>query len=270
MADATLRTRLAATLVSTAALLCIAAASPASAADRPQLGSVESPIDAGSVVVVDERGSALSAGGSADLFTLRLPRGAACPGDSAFDQWRVQTFLVPVVDDPATLRYAVIGPDGANRYSLRNPNTSPYIHQLTRSNSAPGAPGAIDPLPYFSLDVFEPGALPAGRYRMGVACTYFRETASYWDVEIAISADATDSAAGFRWTVVDAPAGAIVAGSTRSGTDAALLGIAVLAVLIVVFRVSRRSRAARRTATRPTADTTPNPTHHHAATQEQS
>lgn len=150
--------------------------------------SVGDPVRAGDATIVDayNQSKTLDHGSGKTTFSIRLPDGAACPGDSRNDQWRVQTFILPSGEDPIAVRYGPIGPEpvGNGRYAMFGVDTIPYVHQLTRQNLSAGQPGVIAPLPPFSLAVVAGEQIPTGRYRLGVACTYFGETAVYWDTEV--------------------------------------------------------------------------------------
>lgn len=163
--------------------------------------------DAGSVVIVDLDDPEVEVvnGGSATRFSLRLPEGSVCPGDSAHDQWRVQSFIVPSSVDPGELSYGVIGPEGAAQFALFAFDSRQFAHQLTRPNLVAGQPGVLPGIPAMTFEFFRPGELPEGAYRIGLACTYFRETAYYWDTEILISAAPEDRPAQLTWRVPDAP-----------------------------------------------------------------
>ncbi|MCB0998397.1 MAG: hypothetical protein KDB40_03800 [Acidimicrobiales bacterium] len=167
-------------------------------------------VDEGSVVIAAPDGTPLASGGSATPYTLVLPEGSTCPGDSANDDWRVQTFLIPASHDPGQVEYGVIGPEGT-QFPLFAFDTKPYAHQLLPVNAGPGMEARIPLLPELTFTIFPPDAVAPGRYRIGVACTYFRQTARYWDAEIEIVADPDDEPAQFTWTAVDAPADAIAA-----------------------------------------------------------
>lgn len=186
----------------------VRAAGPAPKATPPAGPAV----DLGDVLPIDpaDRTSALAGGASATQFELQLPADAACPGDSVHDQWRVQSFIVPVGDDPGVIPYGANGPEGKDQYALYELNTSPYTDILTRPNTVAGAPGVINAVPTLSFAVFPPGTLPTGRYRMGLACTLFRETSQYWDVEVDVTATPDDEPGQMIWRLVDAPADAIL------------------------------------------------------------
>lgn len=203
--------------------------------------TVGSPVNAGRVVVTDASVSSreLTQGRSATQFTLRLPPGAGCPGDSANDQWRVQSFIVPSTDDPGALRYAEVAPAGDGRYALYDVFTAPFVHILTDANSGPGRPGVISPLPALSFAVFPPGTLPAGRYRIGIACTLFRETAKYWDTEIVITQSPGDEPGQLTWRLAAVPA--VIASSDQGSNQWLLPSVGVLGAAALGLLLWRRS-----------------------------
>jgi hypothetical protein len=203
--------------------------------------SVASPVDAGEVVVVDATNPSkeLTHGGSATKFSLRLPADATCPGDSAHDQWRVQSFLVPATDDPANLVYGVVTPDGDGRWSLVDGETHPFINVLTPENSQAGLPGQIGAIPAFSFVLFPPGTLPDGRYHVGIACTYFAKTAKYWDTELVMTTSPDDVPGQLTWRVTDAPK--VAGDSGNSAGRWVALGSGCLAIVILMFVLWQRS-----------------------------
>jgi hypothetical protein len=190
---------------------------------------------AGDVVVVDERGAVATEGGSATAFGLHLPAGAACPGDSADDDYRVEAFLVPEGTDVGSVVYGELAPQVEGGSSLWDTNTNVFDGELT-SDAPPGDPGLIVNLPNFSFGVLYPDELAAGAYRIGIACSLFNDTERYWDTSFVVTADASDQPAGFRWTA-DPPADAdrILASSTGSSDSSASSGIGTSGVLIVLL-----------------------------------
>lgn len=206
--------------------------------------------DSGDVVVVDDNRTAIGKARSATEFSLRLPDGAACPGDSANDQWRVQSFVIPSTNDPASIEYGSNGPTGVDQYSLYELNTRPMVDAFTSANIGAGKPGVIPAIALFSFGIFPPGTLPDGRYRVGIACTYFRETARFWDTEIIVTSDSDDQPGQMVWTIPDAA-------ETSDQTDVGfgrwlVLGGASLGVFVaggsITWRRTHR-RAHRRTTT---------------------
>ncbi len=212
-------------------------------ASVPPIPGGGSPVDEGAVVVTDPNGRPISGGSSSTLYSLDLPDGAACPGDSAAQNWYVQGFLIPSGDDPGAIEYGVIGPEGS-QFPLFAFDTKPYAHQLTQVSATVGGPGIIPTLPALTFGVFAPGDIAPGTYRIGVACTFFRQTARYWDAEIVIESDPADQPAGLRFTVSDAPDGALRLGDERRWSIwfaiAAVLGSGALLVTVVGSRRNRR------------------------------
>jgi len=207
-------------------------------------------VDLGDVVPIDatNRTKTLAGGTSATVFELQLPPGATCPGDSLHDQWRVQSFIIPVEDDPADIAYGVNGPEGKNQYALYEVSTSPFTDILTRSNSGAGLPGAISAVPSLSFAVYPPGTLPDASYRMGIACTYFRQTAQYWDTEVSLSSSSGDSSEPLTWRLTNPPQGAALASAASSSTNwvTPVFAAVALCALVVALWWGRQQRRATR------------------------
>lgn len=216
--------------------------------------TVAPPTNSGKVVPIDinDRTKELTNGKSSTQFILKLPDGAACPGDSAHDQWRVQSYIVPIGDEPGTLSYGVIGPEGTSQFALYFVNSEPLVNNLLPQNASAGKPAVIAPIEALSFAVFPPGTLPAGRYHMGIACTLFRQTANYWDTEIVLTASPNDKPGQLTWRLADAPE---VAPSTNDNSNVLVAsGIGALVVLAVIAVFALRAKQGRTT---PLKDTTP-------------
>lgn len=218
------------------------AASAASAVAGPAPGG-----PAGEAIVLDADGEPLTGGGGSTPFSLGLPEGAACPGDSANDQYRVQSFLVPADADPATLRFLGQRPqyqgqaaDSDGGWALYELNTNSFLNRPTDLAPEPGAEGTIINLPSFSFDVFDPGMLPEGRVEVGIACSRFAETERYWSAELELVADPAD-AAGVAWSVLDPPTRADEAGSGPAVGVGLALAVAASAGFVLVRRRSERA-----------------------------
>lgn len=197
--------------------------------------------DMGTIEVIEGGGSSepSGGGGSETTFSLRIPGTPECPGDSADENYRIQSFIVPADVDPASLRYFSVMPVGEGRYALYDVFTSPYIQALTAKATKPGGPGPIVNIPDLNFAVFPPGRLPPGRYTIGIACSLFNETVRFWDTDIQLSSAPDDQPGQMRWRVLDTPADA--AGSDDPPTWVPLVGLAVLAVGGAI--VVRRRRA---------------------------
>lgn len=207
--------------------------------------SVDAPIDAGDVTLVDPGREEIREGQGTTRFAVELPSMATCPGDSRHDQWRVMTFVVPAHLDPGQLTYNSIGPEGDGLYALYGLDTNPIVEVLTAPNEGPGEPGLILGLPAASFEIFPPGTLPDGRYKLGVACTYFDDTAVYWDTKIDVVRDETDQPAEMRWSVVSTGSARPTDSATGDGgssSSIAAIFVVLLAVLGVALFFTTRSR----------------------------
>ncbi len=201
--------------------------------------SVGSAQDAGDVVVVQPNAALreLEGAGSATPFSLRLPEGANCPGDTRNDQWSYQTFMIPANDDPATLSFSAAGPTGSRQYALYEVNTSPLVDAILVPNLEPGQPALIPPLPPLTFDVFPPGEIE-GSYRIGVACTFLRESARFWDTEIVATRAEADEPGQFTWRIANRPA--VATESDPSMFPALALAI-LAAVALFLYTIRRRN-----------------------------
>jgi len=181
-------------------------------------------------------------------FTVRVPTGASCPGDSANDQWRVQSFLIPLSEDPADIKYGAIGPEpvGNGRYALFGADTTPFVHQLTVRNATAGQPGVIAPLPTFSFEVVAGEHIPSGEYRVGVACTYFGKTDRYWDTQVVLTESADTKVSKFRWRLASEPASVEHAGDGSNSSAVIIFAIVAGAAAVLGLAYLSRRRSARR------------------------
>ena len=203
---------------------------PAPAPEVPDLP--ESATDAGGVTVVSasDRNDEITGGDTNTVFTLRLPTGSVCPGDSANDDWRVQTFIVPAETTLGSLSYGATRPSGEFMYGLYTTEGRPYTQVLLGQNPEPGLPGQILDPPALSFAPFTPDLLPLGRYKIGVACSYFEVGERYWDAELALTEDREIQPGERRWTVASADgADGADAAAASSGDDGGLDPMVVVA-----------------------------------------
>lgn len=207
---------------------------PASAAAKGE--------DAGEAIVVAGAGETrgLSGGGSKTEFSIRLPDGASCPGDSRNDGYRIQSFMVPAGVDLSTLLYRSVRPEGEGRYPLYDVHTTPYVQVQTADADESGQPGLIVNIPAFSYSVFPPGALAEGRYHVGIACTLINETIRYWDAEVEVVTAPDDKPAEIRWSVPG------FSDDQGSGTPWVIPvgAVAISTVALVAIRRGRRNQQA--------------------------
>lgn len=190
------------------------------------------------VVVVGEGSSAhRNRGGSATSFSISLPNGASCPGDSRDGGYRVQSFMVPGSFDPATLVYKSIGPQGQNLYPLFDVYTQSFDQRQTANADTPGGPGRIVNIPTFDYKVIPPGTVNSGVYHIGIACTLINRTVRFWSTDIVITLSAADRPAGFTWRVANPPP----SGGVSAGAMGVAFLLAALAAVAIVVVYRRRS-----------------------------
>lgn len=190
-----------------------ALAGPASMAGAQEV------VDEGSVEIIDvtDRTKRVSGGGSGQIFTLDFPLGAACPGDSANEEWRVSGFIIPATDDPGTLRIGPIHPDGDDRWSLVRTTTRPYINESTQQNfGEDNGVGRLNEVPPLTFGVYPPGHFSDGRYTIGLACSQRGVVASYWDTDIIMTTDASDEPGQMTWRLADEETAVAIDDENRS------------------------------------------------------
>ncbi|MEI7618471.1 MAG: hypothetical protein WCK14_07605 [Actinomycetota bacterium] len=169
-------------------------------------------------------GAPLASGGSATVFALTPPAGAECTGDSTSGGYRVQSYIVPVAVDPATLTFNAQGPmpagTGANlRQPLFSGAGTPIVNKTTAVAASPGGGGLVTGMPTISFGAFGasgPQIVPAGTYNVGFACTLGSASATqldkYWNAVLTFAVDPADMPSGITWQVVS--------GSTPTTTTA--------------------------------------------------
>ena len=87
--------------------------------------------------------------------------------------------------------------------------------------------------------MFEPGDLPAGSYRLGIACTLDNLITRVWDAEIEVRSDAADSPSRIAWSVV----GFQPSDGSGTNTEPIAIGVAAVAIAAIVLFQRRRSSA---------------------------
>ena len=196
----------------------------------------------GDVVLQDTTGHVLRDGDGNTVFLVHLPDGATCPGDSANDQWRWNSFLIPVDEDPMQMIYSSTGPEPPwteGRYPLfENARQMPMAVQFLRRNPAPGSPALIGAIPQTSFLVIAQNQFPGGHYRLGVACSYFNHTTQFWDVQIDLTAAVDGHPESLTWslpTVTSEQVAASKSSSSKSWVLLVVFGAAVL-VLFLLWR----------------------------------
>ena len=167
-----------------------------------------------------------STGGSGTTFSVALPAGAACSGDSATAGYQVQSYMVKADVDPATLRYGSTGPQPvATGENFRRPlnrasNNQAYVNQFTDVQT-----GVISGLPGFHLGLYAQGLsqIPAGVYNVGISCTLgggdSQVIDKVWNAQLTVASDSADPL-GFSWAVSTPASTTTTTSSTTTSTTA--------------------------------------------------
>lgn len=167
-------------------------------------GTAEAASLEGEVTFADGSG-AITSGGSG-TFTMSVPPGSACQGPGSLG-YRWESFLVSADVDIADVTFAG-GPDpisgsfvaplfdlDGNQVSTKFPSASPL--------------GLISGIPAISLPNTVNGlglaGIPAGGYRIGIACTFQNAVQEHWATYLDITADPEDTPLGITWDAASEP-----------------------------------------------------------------
>ena len=149
-----------------------------------------------------------SSGTGATNFTINLGGSASCPGDGIAG-YRWQTFMIPAAADiDATLTFGNNGPTAVGsefRQPLWDISSSPVAQKLPDIAVAPATTGGISGIPNFNFEVYSPGDVPNGTYKIGVACTLGpaseTQLKTYWSQQITITSNPAGGNAQIDWIV---------------------------------------------------------------------
>jgi hypothetical protein len=194
---------------------------------------------AGVPVVIGPSGEAVNSGGSAAVFGLQLPSGAACPGDSYHKGYQVYSYAVPVGTDPAAVTFPSSVPvPGVDLITVAG---VPFVSQFTEPDTA-----VIPSLPEFSWSRYDhdTAELPPGQYNVGIACVHGNgagKVVKFWNVKVDFAASSRDPG-GFTWRVVGAQSAP--ANQHTSDLSVVLIGLAALLALglAITWAVHHRRR----------------------------
>jgi hypothetical protein len=193
--------------------------------------------DAGAVEVVTPGNlSPLNGGGSATPFTLRLPGGAACPGDTAHKGYLVFSYTIPAAVKPDHIFF----PGGSPKVGVDLIDTAgvPFVTEATGVNT-----GVVLQPPVFVWSRYDhhPEALPPGTYNVGLACALLDRPVTYWNTQITFVASSTDPG-GFTWRVAN-PVRIASRGSSVPMVAVVAGGLVLAAGVALAVRHRRRSPA---------------------------
>ena len=204
-------------------------------------------IDAGSVIFTEPNnpGTPLSGGDQNTPFSLRLPADAECPGDSKSDQWRVESFIIPARDNPADMVFNSFDLEDDGQWPLLDVDSQKFLAEFMPENPAPGLPGQIQALPVFTFELYGRSELPAGRYIVGIACSFYRETGKFWSTPVSIAYDEDATNSNLTWQVTDPAAPENMSQAADSEASSLWLVAVVAAFLTLIFVLFRRQNSRR-------------------------
>ncbi len=161
-------------------------------------------VNSGTLTFVDPvSGSPITSGSATTAFLIVPPSGAACTGDTATGQFRVNSYIVPSTVDPATLTWNNTGPvpagAGAN---LRQPlfsTTGQPLNNFATAQTTALINAALGNS--YDFNTFQtaggPTLVPDGVYNMGISCSLSGAGDKFWNVQLTFAAQA----GVLNWTV---------------------------------------------------------------------
>ena len=163
-------------------------------------GATASTLDGTATIETPESGTLTFPAASTAQFTVGLPTGAACTGDTATDGYHVYSYLVPRGTNVATVTFVGQPSTGYGLFT----STGSYVGPI---NTAPTT-GVVPTLPInleWGSVVASHSWLSAllasgGVWEAGLACANSSGAVTdYWNTEVTFSASASDSG-GFTWS----------------------------------------------------------------------
>ncbi|MCU1390925.1 MAG: hypothetical protein JWL72_4263 [Ilumatobacteraceae bacterium] len=236
--------------------ICVGRWATTAVAARPS-----GPVRAGDLTIVDGYAQArtLTHGDGRTIFSVTVPGGATCPGDSTNDQWRVQTFMVPAnvagnkivytafgpypADDPVSPAVPHASAPGWN--ALVGVDSNPVVDVLIQHNDGPGQRGVVAPFGPMSFEFLDGYGIPSGAYRVGVVCTLANVPADYWDTEVVVEATGTKSG-DLLWRLSSEPASANHPAHSSGWITFGSFVVVALGALFLPLLFRRRSGTRRR------------------------
>jgi hypothetical protein len=181
----------------------------------------------------------LRSGGSSTPYGIALPNGAACPGDTAHDQYRVYSYLIPAGVNLESVSYKGDLPHRWYGFIA-------YGAYFGAINTAEGTGQIIGIPPAFTFSRLTPSELfnsqttSSATWEGGIACVNTHGVVTdAWNTQFRFVRDATDPG-GFRWTAEDA--GSI--SSSSGGKSWLWIGVALVALsvltAVILFVVQRK------------------------------
>jgi len=163
---------------------------------------------------------------SGTTFQLDVPSGATCPGD-AVNNHRWNTYIVPAATDSSQLVFTAITgvpTGGAPGFAapLKNPGGANIISQVSL-----GIGTGLIALPFGGVNLsLQAIPVPAGNYKIGIACTLNlgtglgNEVTKFFETTTTVAASAGAGPQNFIWGNPAAPAAPVITTTSVTATSA--------------------------------------------------
>jgi hypothetical protein len=195
----------------------------------------------------------LNSGGSGTLYGVQLPAGASCPGDSAHQGYRVDSYLVPKGVSPASINFKRGRPNKGFGY-IADGAYYGAINTAIGSGLIVGLPAEFTWGRLTPKDLFPQGHNSA-TWEGGIACaTTDGVVTNYWNSQIVFTASTSDPG-GFTWRVVAQPA--LAPSHKWLWVGIALIVLSILLAALAVFLSQRRDNAPDGSSPSPDAPSAP-------------
>ncbi len=150
----------------------------------------------------------LNSGTGDTVWSIKLPPGASCSGDTAIDNFHVFTYVVPASVDPGTLKFGSGGPENnpATEFPLVDDGGSPQIALNTGIGTGQVPVPALPRMKWANPPTpFDSSLIPPATYNVGIACADGAGAKDkFWNVQETFSGDPTVATGdnAFAWSVV--------------------------------------------------------------------
>jgi hypothetical protein len=166
----------------------------------------------------------LTGGGSGTEFSVVLPAGASCPGDTMHDGYLVYSYLVPKGVSPTAVNFKTGIPDRYYGFIAEGAYFG-AVNTAAETGEIVTLPPEFAISRWGSSDLLARGASTA-TWDGGIACaTAGGVVTTYWNTEFVIRADPSDPR-GYAWRVVQTTAAA--------GGDGLGLGLGVALIVVAL------------------------------------
>jgi len=163
---------------------------------------------AGDATITDpsHAGAPLASGSQGTTFSIALPAAAACSGTAAGNpSYHVYGFIIPAASDPLAMTFDPVNGPSSPALPLFDTSGTQY----GPANPATSPPGQVINIPSFNWSKFTSTDIPAGNYRVGIACAVSSTNPAsmdkYWDVPMTFDASLNWQATNPTASVPESP-----------------------------------------------------------------